>query len=140
MDRYLDAARSGPMFLRQQSVAQIVVNSLYKGEQLGHYRLHAWVVLANHVHVLLTPHIHASRLIASLKGTSARHANKLLGRTGESFWQSESYDHWVRNDQEFQRICSYIENNPVRAGLVPEPAAFVWSSAHMRPDESSRGG
>jgi len=40
-----------------------------------------------------------------------------LGRTGEPFWQKESYDHWVRNQAEFLRIKAYIENNPVKAGL-----------------------
>jgi putative transposase len=88
MDRYLDTTRSGPMFLRQEKVAQLVRDSLYRGEQLGHYRLHAWVVIANHVHALLTPRIHPSRLIASLKGTSAREASKLLGHA-ERFWQAE---------------------------------------------------
>lgn len=117
------------MFLRQQAVAELVRNSLYLGEQLGHYELHAWVIMANRVHVLLTPQIHPSRLIASLKGATARQANKLLGRTGQSFWQSESYDHWVRNDEEFNRIRFYIENNPVKAGLAANPTAFPWSSA-----------
>ncbi len=139
MDRYLDTARSGPMFLRQEMIAQVVVDSLFKGEQLGHYELHAWVVLANHVHVLLTPRIEPSRLIASLKGTTARHANKLLGRIGQPFWQAECYDRWVRDEDELQRISCYIENNPVKAGLVAEAAHFPWSSAGTRPDESRRG-
>ena len=92
MDRYLDTARTGPMFLRQPAVAQIVVDSLYRGEQLGHYELHAWVVLANHVHTLLTPKVDPGRLIGALKGATARRANALLGRTGRAFWQAECYD------------------------------------------------
>ena len=133
VDRYLDTAPTGPKFLRHEKIAQLVVESFSKGEQLGHYRLHAWVVLANHVHVLLTPLVHPSRLTASLKGATARQANQLLGRTGQPFWQAECYDRWVRSDQEFQRICSYIENNPVKAGLVAEPSHFPWSSATKRP-------
>jgi REP element-mobilizing transposase RayT len=140
MDRYLDTTRNGPMYLGQDAIARIVMDSLYKGEQLGHYELHAWVILSNHVHVLLTPRVDPSRLIASLKGTTAREANKLLGRSGQPFWQSECYDRWVRNQQEFRRIASYIETNPVKAGLATEPDAFRWSSAWMRPDESRRGG
>lgn len=70
----------------------------------------------------------------SLKGITAKRANQMLGRKGR-FWQEESYDHRVRNDLEFERIRRYIEENPVRAGLVREPADFPWSSAR----EAARG-
>jgi putative transposase len=129
MDRYLDTTRKGPMYLRMEPIAQIVRDSLETGERLGHYQLHAWVVMANHVHVLVTPKINPARLIASLKGTTARAANKLLGRTGEPFWQAECYDHWVRNEDEFRSIWSYIEENPIKAGFVIDASAFRWSSA-----------
>jgi putative DNA methylase len=68
----------------------------------------------------------------SLKGFTAREANKILRRTGEPFWQRESYDHWVRDEQEFGRIRAYIENNPVRAGLVARAEDYPWSSAAGR--------
>ncbi len=68
-----------------------------------------------------------TRLYPPLKGTTARQANRLLGRTGEPFWQAESYDHWARKDDEFRRISSYIEQNPARAGLLKEPEYFRWS-------------
>lgn len=119
------------MYLRLEPIAQIVKDSLQIGERLGHYRLHAWVVMANHVHLLVTPEIAPARLIASLKGTTARAANKVLGRTGEPFWQAECYDHWVRDEKEFRRIWSYIEGNPVKAGLVSDATAFHWSSAYQ---------
>jgi hypothetical protein len=93
MDRHLDSARAGPMYLRQPAIAQLVVESIRKGEQLDHYELYAFVIMANHVHVLIHPHVDPSRLLKSLKGATAREANKLLGRTGEPFWQKESYDH-----------------------------------------------
>jgi REP element-mobilizing transposase RayT len=131
MDRYLDTTRKGPMFLRLDSVAQLVKNSLETGERLGHYRLHAWVVMANHVHILITPEVDPTRSIASLKGVTARAANKLLGRTGEPFWQAECYDRWVRGEDEFRRLCTYIEQNPVKVGLVTDTIAFRWSSAHQ---------
>ena len=66
------------------------------------------------------------------KSYTARQANKLLGRTGEPFWQRESYDHWVRDEAEHRRIISYIENNPVKAGLVNSPRKYPWSSAKVR--------
>jgi len=82
MDRFLDAARSGPTFLKQESIAEGVVNSLFKGAELSHYRLGPFAIMANHVHVLLLPLISPSKLLQSLKGFTAREANKLLGRTG----------------------------------------------------------
>jgi len=53
----------------------------------------------------------------------------MLGLTGTSFWQEESYDHTIRDDREFAKVLSYIEQNPVRAGLVKEASEFRWSSA-----------
>jgi len=86
--------------------------------------------MANHVHVLLFPLISPSRLLKSLKGFTARQANRLLNRTGEPFWQKESYDHWVRNEAEWNRIAAYIEENPVRAGSASTAQDYPWSSAH----------
>lgn len=74
--------------------------------------------MANHVHVLLLPLSEPGRLLQSLKGFTAKLANRVLGRIGEPFWQKESYDHWVRNEGEWRRIATYIEENPVRAGIV----------------------
>jgi putative DNA methylase len=88
--------------------------------------------MANHVHALLLPKVQASRLMKSLKGCTAREANRLLGRTGIPFWQKESYDHAVRNETEWNRIVRYIENNPVKAGLVSAPESYRRSSAYAR--------
>ena len=130
MDRYLDTTRGGPLYLRQPRIAQMVVDAIQRGGgPLGHYQLHAYVVMPNHVHVLLTPIVVPSRLMQSLKGFTAREANKMLGRSGNSFWQQESYDHYARNEMEFQRIKHYIEWNPVKAGLCKVPEEFPWSSA-----------
>jgi REP element-mobilizing transposase RayT len=129
MDRYLDTTREGPMYLRQARIAQIVADSLRRGVELGQYALRAYAVMANHVHVLLWPKVPPSRLLQSLKGFTAREANRVLGRTGEAFWQAESYDHWVRDDAELARIAAYIENNPVTAGLTARAEDYPWSSA-----------
>ena len=63
-----------------------------------------------------------------MKGYTAREANKILGRTGQPFWQKESYDHWVRDSAELQRIRRYIERNPVKGGLVSRVEDYPWSS------------
>ena len=130
IDRHLDTARWGPLFLRQDAIARLVMDSIQRGVQLGHYQLGSFVIMANHVHVLLFPLVEPSRLLKSLKGFTARQANLLLGRTGQPFWQRESYDHWVRGEMEWNRIRAYIENNPVKAGLVLRAEDYRWSSAH----------
>jgi putative transposase len=136
MDRYLDSARSGPLYLSREAIARIVVESLHRGVALGQYDLGAYVIMANHVHVLLLPKISPSRLLQSLKGATARQANRLPGRTGERFWEAESYDHWVRDQREWERIADYIEDNPVKAGLAFCREDYRWSSAGERIETS----
>jgi putative transposase len=120
------------MYLAQEPIARIVVESLDRGVLLGHYDLGPYSILPNHFHALLLPKILPSRLMQSLKGTTARQANLILGRTGERFWQAESYDHWVRNTDEWRRISAYIEENPVKAGLVQCAEDYRFSSASHR--------
>ena len=85
--------------------------------------------MPNHVHLLVTPKIELPKLTKSLKGITAKRANVALGLTGGPFWQEESYDRIVRDQQEFERIRGYIEENPVRAGLVNAATEYRWSSA-----------
>ena len=130
IDRYLDSARGGPLYLKQEPIAQLLVGSMRHGaEQLQYYDLHAFVVMVNHVHLLVLPRVSPSRFLQTVKGYTAREANRLLGLTGQPFWQAESYDHWVRDEREWDRIKTYIENNPVRAGLVAHAGDYPWSSA-----------
>ena len=130
MDSILDLGRSGPLYLRQPEIARCTVDAIqFAQDQLEMYQLHAYVVMPNHVHLLITPEVDLAKITHSVKRFSAREANRLLGQTGQSFWQDESYDHVVRNPGEFERIAAYIENNPIRAGLVADPGDFEWSSA-----------
>jgi type I restriction enzyme R subunit/putative DNA methylase len=92
----------------------------------------AWVVMANHVHVLRRPRILLTKALMNIKSASARAANAIPGHTGQPFWHAESYDHWVRNDHEGRSIIRYIHFNPVTAGLVPHPEEWPWSSAGWR--------
>jgi REP element-mobilizing transposase RayT len=132
IDRLLDRAVCGPSWLRRPEVAGCVEGALhYAAGDLRRFDLHAYVVMPNHVHVLITPWAPVPKIMHSLKGYTAREANFSLDRTGSPFWQRESYDHWVR-DGEFERIKRYIELNPVRAGLVAEAHSFPWSSAARR--------
>jgi REP element-mobilizing transposase RayT len=130
MDRLRDEARAGPSHLRQPAIADMVVEAIqYSAIPLGLYRLHAFVVMANHVHLLATPAVPIPKLTKSLKSFTARRANAMLALARGPFWQEESYDHQVRNEREFEQIKNYIEDNPVRAGLVREVSEYRWSSA-----------
>ena len=76
LDRHPDTARHGPTYLRRPDIARIVTSSIRKGVELGHYELGAYVVMANHVHLLILPWIGPDRLLKSLKGATAREANR----------------------------------------------------------------
>ena len=129
-DRELDLSATGPRWLQDECVAQCIFDALQYGErELGLNQLRAWVLLANHVHILIYPQAKLSRITKAIKNFSARKANMILKRTGQPFWQDESYDHWVRSREEMARIVRYIESNPVRAGLVETVEAWRWSSA-----------
>ncbi|MCS6952447.1 MAG: transposase [Bryobacterales bacterium] len=133
MDRLLDDARTGPRHLARSEIAALVVDALIEAQdRWQQFALHAFVVMPNHVHILVTPKAPLAKLLGHLKGGTARRANQLLGLTGRPFWQEESYDHWVRDQEEFERIRAYIEMNPVRAGLAGAPEDYPWSSASRR--------
>jgi len=84
-DRQMDRAQRGPRHLLRSDIARIVVDSIHKGVELGHYDLGAYIVMPNHVHLLIQPKIPPERLMRSLKGATAREANRLLERTGTPF-------------------------------------------------------
>jgi REP element-mobilizing transposase RayT len=129
MDRFLDKADIGPRYLGMPEIAGLMVARIRDGEQRFHrYQLHAFVVMPNHVHLLVTPSVVATKWLGPLRGFTAHEANRILGRTG-TFWQDESYDHVVRSGAGLERVRRYIENNPVKAGLVSRPEDFRWSSA-----------
>ena len=133
MDKLLDLERQGALYLRMPEIADLTVEAFFHGaEKLRFYELHAYVVMANHVHLLITPRVELARLTHSLKRFTAREANRILGLAGKNFWQDESYDRLVRDSDEFERIQRYIEYNPVRAGLVTLPEEYPWSSAGRR--------
>jgi REP element-mobilizing transposase RayT len=130
MDRLLDHPRTGPVYLKQPEIAEMVVGALIDGDKRFHrYDLHSFVIMPNHVHLLVTSRVELATWLRSLKGFTGHEALRMLNRRGASFWQDESYDHLVRNDDELFRVRRYIEWNPVKAGLVGLPEDFPWSSA-----------
>jgi len=111
----------------------MLVNALrYVETARQFYHLHAWAIMPNHVHVILQPRIELSSVMRWLKGRTGRKANRILGRTGTPFWQDESFDHWIRSDQELLELIEYVERNPVKAGLVSAAEQWPWSSARYK--------
>jgi REP element-mobilizing transposase RayT len=131
IERYLDRG-VGACHLKRPEVADMVAEALHHSHE-KEYLLDDWVVMPNHVHLILwpMPNHSLSDILRGRKRHTARQANLMLGRTGEPFWQHESYDHWIRNDEEKSRIRRYIRNNPVKAGLCQAPEEWRWSSAHV---------
>jgi len=129
-DRSLDTKRSGPQWLKDPAAASAVVKNLLEGELAGRYELGDWVLMPNHVHVVMRPAIELSKVMAALKACSARDANRILGRAGKPFWAREYFDRLIRDRYEEARIRRYIENNPVKAGLCACSEDWVWSSTH----------
>ncbi len=62
----------------------------------------------------------------SLKRHTARQANIVLDRKG-ALWQDESYDHVIRDNEEYIRIINYVLENPVKAGLVSKWDEWPWT-------------
>ena len=87
--------------------------------------LDAWVIMPNHVHVIVGPMPQRTlpEILHSWKSYTAKFANKRLGRSG-TFWQAEYYDHVIRNAEEFAHGVRYIRENPAKAGLRDWP--WVW--------------
>jgi REP element-mobilizing transposase RayT len=128
LDRELDVGL-GECWLRDANVAALTQESLlhFDGRR---YRLLAWCIMPNHVHVVVEPmegHT-LSAIVKSWKSFTSRQANARLGRTGP-FWEADYFDRYMRNEDHLMRTIGYIENNPVKAGLAKEAADWPWSSA-----------
>ena len=130
LEEYLDRGL-GACWLRQPAIARLTEETLRFFDR-QRYALLAWVVMPNHVHLLVevwdTP---LWQLVKSWKTFCAREANKLLGRNGP-FWQREYMDTLIRNQAHLRTAIRYIETNPVRAKLVRVAAEWPWSSARFR--------
>ena len=95
-------------------------------------RLHAVVIMSDHVHLLLMPLRNPDGwpyplvdILQCLKSATAHRINKLLSRSGP-VWQDESFDHVLRSDESLKEKCEYIRQNPVRRGLVEKPEDYRW--------------
>ena len=120
----------GACWLQRPEIATLVRGALchFNGDR---YRLHGWVIMPNHVHVLVTPlgDHSLSGVVHSWKSYTAKQANKLLGRSGP-FWHADYFDRFMRDEGHFVTTLEYIHGNPVKAGLCRDPSAWEWTSYH----------
>ncbi len=99
------------------------------------YRLHAWVVMPNHVHVLVEPL--AGAAIGDIVQSWKSYTSKIIfpfcpeGRFGDRHvWQKDYWDRFMRNERHYAATVDYIHNNPVKAGLCVRAEDWPWSSIH----------
>jgi len=105
----------------------------YLGELATRYQcaIHAYILMTNHVHMLLTPHgsESASLLMKHLGQRYVQHVNRVYQRSG-TLWEGRFRSSIVQAETYLLRCQRYIELNPVRAGMVDSPASYRWSSFH----------
>ncbi len=132
IDALLDRS-NGESWLGRASIASIVASALNYFAST-HYELSAWVVMPNHVHAVIRPLLEHTldEILHSWKSYTANQANRLLNRSGNPFWQKETYDHWIRDETDHAHCCQYTETNPVKAGLCARPEDWCWSSASQK--------
>jgi putative transposase len=140
MDHWLDH-QPNVRHLEDRRLAGLVVDAMWFFAD-KRYDLLAYVVMPSHFHWVFRPRqdwvdkraateerTPRERIMHTLKLFTARECNRLLGREG-TFWQDESYDHCVREEDELERVIFYVEQNPVRAALAAAPEEWPFSSAH----------
>jgi putative DNA methylase len=135
LEAWLDRGH-GECRLRHRNVAELVGQILFAADGRD-YRLQAWVVMPNHVHLVVDVwNVPLAKLIGGWKGRSSRLANVLLRRSGQ-FWQEDYYDTLIRDEAHLKRAIRYTEQNPAKAFLVKAVRDWPWCSVCHR-DEYER--
>lgn len=128
VERYLDKGY-GSCYLKEIRVANIIEENLLRFDNVR-YRLWAWVIMPNHIHLLLTPSsdYSLSFIMKNMKSFTSHEANRALNREGK-FWIDDYFDRFMREVEHYNKTVSYIEKNPVKAGLCEKPEDWRFSSA-----------
>lgn len=138
IEQWLDSGM-GCCALRHDEAAACGQNALlhFDGDR---YRVLAWVIMPNHVHVLIDPAEPISKTIQGWKSFTARWLLKHNDRLGlgipdpHHVWMREYWDRFIRDGGHLRATIDYFHNNPVKAGLCRKPADWPWSSAAGRAD------
>ncbi len=117
--------------LQSERTARLFIDVLYHYRGEARFLLHAFVVMPNHFHVILTPASGTTleRALQLIKGNFSFRAKKELGRNC-SWWQPRYFDYRIRDEEDFIKRREYIHQNPVRAGLVAHAEDFPFGSAN----------
>lgn len=126
IEKHLDLSM-GNCWLKEPRIAQLVIDAwkFFNGKR---YCLHAWTVMPNHIHLLLTLNqsFSLSTILGSVKGFTSREANKIPGRSGK-FWQREYFDKIIKTQRQFEFVIRYILKNPIKAGFCEEFYQWPWN-------------
>lgn len=129
LESYLDSGH-GECLLARPDLAKIVQDELLRLD-IERYRLMAWCIMPNHVHVVIEQVEDISGTVRRWKSWTSREINTALGRSG-ALWRREYFDRVARDEKHLQTMIHYVENNPVAAGLVASAVDWRWSSAAHR--------
>jgi len=128
-DDLLDNNKTGPHWLKNERVAQIWVDAL-KYFDNERYKVICSTTMSNHVHFIFYQLKQPIRSIMhSLKSYTANEVNKILGREGR-FWQEESFDRVVRNQEDLGKKINYVLDNPVKIGVVSHWSKYKYNYIH----------
>jgi REP element-mobilizing transposase RayT len=118
VERLLES-NHGACHLKNPVIADLVAEALKKCDGVR-YRLFAWCVMPNHVHVVFQPtsSFRLQDILHSWKSYTAKEANKILKRSGKDFWQREYFDHLIRDEEQLDRAIHYTAENPTKAGMM----------------------
>jgi putative transposase len=109
-------------------VAELFVETLLHYRTLGYYKLHAYVVLPDHVHLLLTPQsIPLEKVVALIKNGFVQRLNSPLPVWEQSFIHAS-----VANHRDLEIVRAYLHQLPVRAELAPTAELYPHSSAYRQ--------
>lgn len=134
VEKWMDAG-CGSCALRHPEMARMIVAN-WRRYSADRYDLIAWVVMPNHVHVMIRPRegFPLPKIVQAWKGYSGRQIAAFLRTHGkpldsQRIWHREYWDRYIRDDRHFRNAMDYIHQNPVRAGLVSRAEDWPWSSA-----------
>ncbi len=131
IETYLDQ-NYGERLLSDKRVAKLVKHAILHLDGKK-YRLIAWVIMPNHVHLLIVTlaGYTVSEIMHSLKSFTSHEANKILNRKG-NFWYKEYFDRYIRDGKHYRATLRYIEENPVKARICEKPEDWEFSSAYSK--------
>ena len=123
-------------FLAMENIAPILMDAFDYLEEKYIWRFPSFVIMPNHVHCLCIDdqkgeRIGLTEIFGQLKSYTGKKTNKILNKEGR-VWVDENFDHWCRTPEKEESVIKYINNNPVKAGLVQKSEDWKWKNSSLR--------